>query len=129
MTQHNPVAPSWICTGCGGEWPCRTRRTELRAEFDGSRVSLSLYMAQFFVVAAEDLRYVPGGLLHNRFVGWIRHPEEPIPYTSVDILLHGQALAVEHLPDSAGRCPSCGDQDNCWVRLNPTGPRFRHRCE
>ncbi|MFK3983391.1 hypothetical protein ACI2K4_23785 [Micromonospora sp. NPDC050397] len=52
-----------------------TRRRELRAEFAGSRVSLGLYLAQFFVVAAEDLRHVPSGWLHNRFVGWIRSDE------------------------------------------------------
>lgn len=75
MTSHRPVSGSWECVGCGSAWPCRTRRLQLRAEFDGTRVSLSIYMSRFFVAAAQDLPYVPSGQLHHRFLGWIRHPE------------------------------------------------------
>lgn len=72
MSTHNPVAPAWTCAGCGDEWPCPTRRKELRAEFDGAPVSLSIYMGAYLVAAAADLQYVPAGWLHSRFVGWAR---------------------------------------------------------
>jgi hypothetical protein len=75
MTTHRPMAPTWDCAGCGDAWPCRTRRLELRAEFDGTRVSLGVYMSRFFIAAAQDLPYAPSGWLHHRFLGWIRHPE------------------------------------------------------
>ncbi|MFI7605357.1 hypothetical protein ACIBTV_09540 [Micromonospora sp. NPDC049366] len=68
MTTHGPVLPLWTCGGCNGPWPCRTRRTE----FDGAPVSLALYMGSYLAWAAEDLTWVPAGLLHHRFLGWIR---------------------------------------------------------
>ncbi len=86
MTEHNPLRPDWTCTWCLGEWPCHTRRRELLAEYDGTLVSLSIYLAGQFVRAAADLDYVPAGWLHNRFLGWIRHPEEPLPYSALDVL-------------------------------------------
>ncbi|WP_231930854.1 hypothetical protein [Micromonospora coriariae] len=52
--------------------PARHRRTERRAEFDGAPVSLGLYMGSYLVWAAEDLTWVPAGLLHRRFLGWVR---------------------------------------------------------
>ncbi|MEU3455984.1 hypothetical protein ABZ671_20670 [Micromonospora sp. NPDC006766] len=72
MTTHGPVLPVWSCGGCGAPWPCETRRKELRAEFEGARVSLAIYMGSYFVSAAEDLTWLPAGLLHRRFLGWIR---------------------------------------------------------
>lgn len=122
MSTHNPVARTWVCSGCGGDWPCATRRRELRAEFAGSRVSLGLYLGQYFVVAAEDLRHVPSGWLHNRFVGWIRADEQASPYTSVDVLVSSYELARAHSPDRDGRCPTCGEQTDCWVRISPEPP-------
>ncbi|NHO79517.1 hypothetical protein DLJ60_24040 [Micromonospora chalcea] len=72
MTTHGPVLPVWSCGGCGAPWPCPTRRRELRAEFAGAPVSLSLYMGSYLVWAAEDLTWVPAGVLHQRFLGWVR---------------------------------------------------------
>lgn len=72
MTTHGPVLPLWTCGGCAGPWPCGTRRRELLAEFDGARVSLSIYMGACLVCAAEDLSWYPAGCLHRRFVGWTR---------------------------------------------------------
>ncbi|SBT53541.1 hypothetical protein [Micromonospora auratinigra] len=72
MTTHGPVLPMWSCGGCGGPWPCATRRGELRAEFEGAPVSLALYMGSYLVWATEDLTWVPAGLLHRRFLGWVR---------------------------------------------------------
>ncbi|MFC0006289.1 hypothetical protein [Micromonospora siamensis] len=72
MTTHGPVLPLWTCGGCSAPWPCATRRKELRAEFDGAPVSLALYLGSYLVWAAEDLGHVPAGLLHQRFLGWVR---------------------------------------------------------
>ncbi|MFF0255555.1 hypothetical protein ACFYPW_23985 [Micromonospora zamorensis] len=35
-------------------------------------MSLGLYMGSYLVWAAEDLTWVPAGLLHRRFLGWVR---------------------------------------------------------
>lgn len=72
VTTHAPVLPIWSCGGCDAPWPCRTRQRELRAEFDGAPVSLALYMGAQLVRAAPDLSWVPAGVLHRRFLGWIR---------------------------------------------------------
>ncbi|MET8042059.1 flavin reductase [Micromonospora sp. NPDC005215] len=72
MTTHHPIKPAWTCGGCAGEWPCHTRRRELRAEYVGARVSLSLYLAAQLVEAAQHLAHVPAGHLHYRFLGWTR---------------------------------------------------------
>ncbi|MFE9960407.1 hypothetical protein [Micromonospora sp. NPDC005299] len=55
-----------------GPWPCDTRRQELRAEFAGAPVSLALYVGAQLAGAAEDLHWVLAGLLHRRFLGWVR---------------------------------------------------------
>ncbi|MCZ7373769.1 MULTISPECIES: flavin reductase [Micromonospora] len=72
MTTHHPVKPAWTCGGCAREWPCRTRRWELRAEYDRAPVSLALYLAAHLVDATQDLAHVPAGYLHHRFLGWTR---------------------------------------------------------
>ncbi|RAO50393.1 hypothetical protein GAR06_00310 [Micromonospora saelicesensis] len=72
VTTHHPIKPAWTCGGCAGEWPCHTRRRELRAEYDRAPVSLALYLAAHFVDAAQDLAHVPAGHLHYRFLGWAR---------------------------------------------------------
>ncbi|SCF32096.1 hypothetical protein GA0070216_109204 [Micromonospora matsumotoense] len=72
MTTHLPLTPDWTCGGCNTEWPCHTRRQELRAEYDRAPVSLALYLAAQFVDAAQDLTHVPAGNLHYRFLGWMR---------------------------------------------------------
>ncbi len=72
MTTHLPVKPAWSCGGCGADWPCQTRRRELRAEYDRAPVSMALYLAAQLVDAAQDLAHVPAGNLHHRFLGWTR---------------------------------------------------------
>ncbi|MFD0967630.1 hypothetical protein [Plantactinospora endophytica] len=124
MWDHDPAAPLWTCTGCGDDWPCVVRRRQLRAEFAGSVVSLRYYLAHHLVNAAEDLRHVPAGWLHNRFIAWTDRAADPPPYTSADILVNSYLLADSHSPDRFGTCPVCGDPGNCWVRLDPNGPGF-----
>jgi hypothetical protein len=121
MTTHSPMAPAWTCRGCGQDWPCGTRRRQLLAEYGEARVALSIYLGGIFVDAATDLRHVPAGWLHNRFVGWAR---ESRPTSAVDILVHGHDLALAHLPDERDRCPRCGDLAECWVGFDPAGPGF-----
>lgn len=70
MTSHLAVRPSWICSGCGADWPCATRRGQLRAEFATAQMSLSLYLAACMVDAAYDQPRVSAGVLYSRFLGW-----------------------------------------------------------
>lgn len=72
MTTHGPVMPIWSCGGCGLLWPCPTRRRELRAEFADAPVSLALYLGSYLIQAAEDMPWTPAGVLHRRFLGWVR---------------------------------------------------------
>lgn len=66
------LRPKWICGGCGLDWPCQTRRSELIAEYQGARVSLTAFLAACFVDAAGDMPEVPAGDLYQQFLGWIR---------------------------------------------------------
>lgn len=72
MTTRGPVLPIWTCAGCGAAWPCHTRRQELQAEYDKAPMSLALYMSSCLVSAMQDMGWAPAGLLHRRFVGWLR---------------------------------------------------------
>ncbi|MFU8855099.1 hypothetical protein ACNAW0_29660 [Micromonospora sp. SL1-18] len=72
MSTHGPVLPTWTCGGCGGPWPCPTRRRELRAEYADAPVSLALYLGAQLVRASADLHWLPAGALHRRFLGWVR---------------------------------------------------------
>ncbi|GII20793.1 flavin reductase [Planosporangium mesophilum] len=69
---HVPMRPAWTCAGCGADWPCRTKRVQLLAEYERARVSLGLLMSAYFVDAAEDLSSHASGLLYTRFLGWTR---------------------------------------------------------
>ena len=71
MTVHNPIRPSWICGGCGREWPCETRRRELLAEYWNTSASLGIYMAAQFSDARVELPRTPPGVLYHRFLGWL----------------------------------------------------------
>lgn len=71
MSDHNAVRPGWLCGGCGHPWPCRTRRIQLAAEYDGAPVSLALLMSTYFCDAAQELPDTPAGDLYVRFLGWL----------------------------------------------------------
>ncbi|MGC9665205.1 hypothetical protein ACNTMW_01465 [Planosporangium sp. 12N6] len=71
MTAHQPIRPNWICVGCGYPWPCLSRRRQLLGEYADAPVSLALVLGASFVEAAADLRGVPAGELHGRFLGWL----------------------------------------------------------
>ncbi|MET8282634.1 flavin reductase [Micromonospora sp. NPDC005174] len=75
MTSHLPSTPAWTCRGCGVDWPCRARRRELRGEYAGAQVSLTLYLAAQLVDATRDLAHVPADSLYGRFLGWARRAD------------------------------------------------------
>ncbi len=72
MTVHTPLRPAWTCTGCGADWPCPTRRSQLTAEYPAADLPLSLYLAACLVEAAYDQPNVSAGELYARFLGWVR---------------------------------------------------------
>jgi len=71
-SMHEPLRPSWLCGGCGNEWPCPRRREELAAESEGSAVSLALTMAEYLEDALADHPQAPATVLYTRFLGWLR---------------------------------------------------------
>lgn len=71
-TTHQPTAPLWNCGCCGTAWPCEPGRRELLAEYDGCRLSLTVYLAAQLVVATQHLAHVPARHLHRRLLGWVR---------------------------------------------------------
>ncbi|MFG1888720.1 hypothetical protein ACGFIR_12725 [Micromonospora sp. NPDC049051] len=71
-TPHWPVPPDWECGGCASDWPCLTRRRELRMEFADSPVALALHLDAQLVRAMHDLGDLPAEHLHRRFLGWAR---------------------------------------------------------
>ncbi|WP_319956145.1 hypothetical protein [Micromonospora yasonensis] len=79
MTTHGPVMPIWSCGGCDLPWPCPTRRRELRAEYADAPVSLALYLGSYLVQATEDMPWTPAGVLHRRFLGWVREADRSTP--------------------------------------------------
>ncbi|MDG4809668.1 hypothetical protein O7634_23200 [Micromonospora sp. WMMD1120] len=71
LPEHLPSPPSWTCTGCGREWPCATKQSQLLAEFGGARAALAVYLGSCLVAAAQDLPTVPLPRVRLRFLGWL----------------------------------------------------------
>ncbi|MBM0277355.1 hypothetical protein JM949_19150 [Micromonospora sp. STR1s_6] len=71
MPEHLPNPPSWNCTGCGREWPCATKQSQLLAEFGGARAALAVYLGSCLVAAAQDLPTLPPPRVRLRFLGWL----------------------------------------------------------
>lgn len=71
VSDHNPVRPGWLCGGCGHAWPCRTRKAQLLAEYDGARASLVVLMRAYFCDAAQEVTGARADDLHARFLGWL----------------------------------------------------------
>ncbi|WP_435208375.1 hypothetical protein [Micromonospora sp. bgisy143] len=71
LPEHLPNPPSWTCTGCGREWPCATKQSQLLAEFGGARASLAVYLGSCLVAAAQDLPALPLPSARHRFLGWL----------------------------------------------------------
>ncbi|MDG4780989.1 hypothetical protein O7614_15185 [Micromonospora sp. WMMD961] len=71
LPEHLPNPPSWTCTGCGREWPCATKQSQLLAEFGGARAALAVYLGSCLVAAAQDLPTLPLPRVRLRFLGWL----------------------------------------------------------
>ncbi|GAB3938335.1 hypothetical protein [Micromonospora vulcania] len=71
LPEHVPSPPSWTCTGCGREWPCATKQSQLLAEFGGARAALAVYLGSCLVAAAQDLPTLPLPRARLRFLGWL----------------------------------------------------------
>jgi hypothetical protein len=72
VTGHLPGRGTWLCTGCGREWPCGIAKAALRREYHGLPVALCLYLTVAFAEACTDLAANPAGELYQRFLGWLR---------------------------------------------------------
>ncbi|BCJ57520.1 hypothetical protein [Micromonospora endophytica] len=72
---HLPSLPAWTCTGCGQEWPCAVKQSQLLAEFGGAREALAVYLGSCLLAAARDLPGLPLAKARNRFLGWL--PRRP----------------------------------------------------
>ncbi|MEW2384652.1 hypothetical protein AB0873_21535 [Micromonospora sp. NPDC047707] len=66
-----PDTPSWTCGGCGEEWPCATKQSQLLAEYGGASTGLAVYLGSCLFAAVEDLPALPVGRARNRFLGWL----------------------------------------------------------
>lgn len=81
--EHLPLRPLWLCRTCGQPWPCGRAKLDLLVEYQGSRVSLCLYLAGLLCDAIDDLhRLNPSTTgstagLFERFLGWPRAPHPP----------------------------------------------------
>ncbi|MFV2103402.1 hypothetical protein [Micromonospora sp. LOL_024] len=73
--EHLPSPPTWTCTGCGREWPCPVKQSQLLAEFGGARAALAVYLGSCLLAAARDLPGLPLARARNRFLGWL--PRRP----------------------------------------------------
>ncbi len=72
MIEHLPLRRTWLCAVCRRDWPCQTARTSLLEEYADAPVALAVYLASAFVEACGELDDVDAGLLHRRFLGWLR---------------------------------------------------------
>ncbi|MGC9666359.1 hypothetical protein ACNTMW_07350 [Planosporangium sp. 12N6] len=71
MTAHRPMPRTWTCAACGRPWPCPTRQRQFLAEYDGALATLTLTLGSAMIYAADELRDVPAGRLHDQFIGWL----------------------------------------------------------
>ncbi|MET7966381.1 hypothetical protein [Micromonospora sp. NPDC005305] len=68
---HLPRPPGWRCSGCGHEWPCPTKQSQLLAEFGGTTAGLAVYLGTCLVAATRDLPALPLAQARARFLGWL----------------------------------------------------------
>lgn len=70
--RHLPMRPLWGCDTCQAEWPCRSARRALRAEYHDNRVALRVYLAALMAEADVHLSQVHRNAdLYRRFLGWV----------------------------------------------------------
>lgn len=69
MSLHVPDRRDWTCTVCRSDWPCHTRRQQLRAQYADAPASLDVYLRDQLAIAVYDQ---PGRRLEltARFLSW-----------------------------------------------------------
>nr|MDT0662261.1 flavin reductase [Micromonospora sp. DSM 115978] len=82
---HGPSRPGWTCVSCGDEWPCGSRKRQLRELFEGSRASLANYMSGYLKDAIVDLDGLAPEQVFNRMLGWCRRPSSDRRRTRPDL--------------------------------------------
>lgn len=69
--RHLPMRPLWGCDTCQAEWPCRSARLALLAEYHDDRVALRVYLAALMAEADVQLSQVGRNAdLYRRFLNW-----------------------------------------------------------
>ena len=67
---HGPSRPDWNCVACGAEWPCITRKRQVRELFAGDRGRMVTYMSAYLLDAHADLGHLSTIAISDRIVGW-----------------------------------------------------------
>lgn len=71
MPEHLPMRPTWVCSGCGEEWPCAHARLGLTIEFAEFPATLQIYLSSQYCAALADLWPWPATPdLYARFMLW-----------------------------------------------------------
>lgn len=70
---HAPLRPGWLCTACGEEWPCITRKRQLKELLRCDVQRLRRYMHPYLLLALAELD-VTEVQAHKRFVAWCGRP-------------------------------------------------------
>ena len=71
---HGPARPEWVCIACRDDWPCVTRKRQLRELFQDNDAGLVGYLAQYLVDATGDLEQLSTIEVTDRLVGWCIRP-------------------------------------------------------
>ncbi|MEV1288330.1 hypothetical protein [Micromonospora sp. NPDC049679] len=71
---HAPLRPSWLCTACGEEWPCITRKRQLKELLRCDVQRLRRYMHPYVPIALVELDELDEARVHERFVSWCGKP-------------------------------------------------------
>ncbi|SCL38221.1 hypothetical protein GA0074692_4939 [Micromonospora pallida] len=68
---HVPVRPSWVCAGCGKDWPCVDRRRRLLVDYAGNQVGLAMLLASYMLDALAERPDLSPTELRAQFLGWL----------------------------------------------------------
>ncbi|MBQ0900544.1 hypothetical protein [Micromonospora sp. U21] len=89
--EHLSLRPLWLCRTCGQPWPCGRAKLNLLAEYDGSPVSLFLYLAGCLHDAIDDLHKLnptttgTAADMFDRFLGWPARHTRSYQITTTDL--------------------------------------------
>lgn len=72
VDEHLPVRPTWACSCGAPEWPDEAAKTAMEHEFAGNRTSFSVYLANRWIEAVDDMPNYGVERLYDRIVDWHR---------------------------------------------------------